>query len=742
MSSVPATNIDDVTIDLGALVRALWRARVWIVPLVIAAAVASFVGLSLMPPTYKADARLVVEARDLAIGAGDRQAEVERSVLDEQGVGSQVQLITSRDIARHVVETENLVDDPEYHSFLTGLLGRIGIGAPGTGSGEERVLEAFLDHLNVFQVEKSRVIQVEFTSRDPRKAARITTAIIDEYRRVSAEAKSRTSADATRWLATEIDALRKKVADAEAKVEQYRAGADLFVGQNNVKISEQQLGELNSQLTAMRGQRSETEARVRQLKRLLDSGSGNLETAAEVTASPLIQRLRERQVALRARAAELSTTYLSNHPMVQAVVAQTADVERQIRVEAAKILAGYENELKVADGRIKQLDAQLNEFKSLSAKAGEEDIQLRALEREAKVQRDQLEEFLARYRDGIARQSVGAQIADARIISAATVPAKPSFPKVLPLTSIITLAVFLLAVTWVVLREFLSGNVLRQASVAPPPPFVPPVAGEAPAVVSAPVAPVPALPPASLAESVGPAIPASSEPSHTVPAPVEATDGGDVAPLPHELSATPEPPVMTEPAIERIWREISASATDGQRILVTSATSDHAAHIGALALLRTAARGGGKVCLVDLVGEVGALAELVGAEEGAGLSDLLAGRAGFSQVICRDRVSRGHVVVSGTEPLTPETLDGDDLDAALDALDLTYDHLVLDMGLIAAGEGAAALLASADAVVLASDGIDADPRTAKTHEMLLAGHKAVWILAVGDGAVVSLADAA
>jgi len=714
MSSVHATNVDDVTIDLGALLRALWRARVWILPLVVATAIASFVGLSLMPPTYKADARLVVEPRDLPIGATDRQSETDRAVLDEQGVGSQVQLITSRDIARRVVDANHLVDDPEYQGFLAGLLARVGLGGSDRGSAEERMLESFLDHLTVFQVEKSRVIQVEFTSRDPEKAARITTAIVDEYRRVSAEAKSRTSADATRWLSTEIDALRKKVADAEAKVEQYRAGADLFVGQNNVKISEQQLGELNSQLTATRAQRSETEARVRQLKRLLESGSSNLETAAEVTASPVIQRLRERQIALRARAAELSTTYLSNHPTVQAVAAQTADVDRQIRTEATKILAGYENELKVADGRIKQLDAQLNEFKSLSAKAGEEDIQLRALEREAKVQRDQLEEFLARYRDGVARQAAGAQTADARVISAASTPSKPAFPKVLPLTSIITLAVFLLAVTWVVLREFLSGNVLRQTTLAPvaaaaPGGFAPPAA--APALATAPVVATAAAVPAAAA--LAEAAPASRR----AETPVAARD---------------------EASIERIWREIAAHAGDGQRILVTSATSGHAAHLGALALMRTAARHGGKVCLVDLVGPEEELAALVDAEDMPGLSDLLAGRAGFAQVICRDHASRGHIVVAGSEPLTPDTLDGDDLDAVLDALDLTYDHLFVDMGLIAAGDGAAALLASAEAVVLVSDGVDADPRTAKTHEVLLAGHKNVWILYAGDASVRAL----
>lgn len=721
MNTVQTTAVDDVTIDLGVILRALWNARWRVGLLTLAAAILSFVVLSSITPSYKSDTRVVIEARDLPVGQQTRQAEAERAILDEQGIGSQVQLLTSRDIARRVVAKLDLADDPEFASpgLMRSLLGLVGLGRDGGGSSEEKVLEKFYEHLNVFPVEKTRVIQVEFSSRDPEKAAKIAGAVVDQYLEAAAEAKGRNSADATKFLSSEIEQLRKRVADAEAKVEQYRAGADLFVGQNNVKISEQQVGELNSQLTAAKAQRSETEARVRQLKRLLETGA-SLDTASEVLASPIVQRLRERQVALKARSAELATTYLPNHPQVQAVAAQIADVETQVRAEAAKVLAGYENDLKVAEGRVKQLGAQFNEFKSQAAKAGEEDIQLRALEREAKVQRDQLEEFLARYRDGLAKQLAGAQPADARLISAATVPVKPTFPKVIPLTSVITLAVFLLACTWIILREFLSGNVLRHSSLAEARPGTP------------------APPPAA---AVGPVPTAGAAPvdgrvsSHRLEAPEIS------GLLPHDAGTALEKEAAA--SLARLWTEIAAEAEDGQRIVVTSATSDHAAHLSALALLRVAAKRGAKVCLVDLSGRDEDLADLVGEDDMPGLSDLLAGEARFADVIFRDRASRGHVVLSGREGLEPERLASDELVGALEALDLTYDHLILDLGLIVSAPGMADLVASADAVVLAADGSGTDPRTGKAHEALeAAGVDGIRVLAVDGGAVKSIADVA
>lgn len=721
MNTVNTTGVDDVTIDLGVILRALWRARFRILLLTLAAAVLSWVGLSSMTPVYKSDARVVIETRELPVGQQARQGEAERAILDEQGIGSQVQLLTSRDIARRVIAAMHLTEDPEFTSggLIRSLLGMAGLGGPAPASSEEKVLETLIERLNVFQVEKTRVIQVEFSSRDPEKAAKIVTAIIERYLEAAAEAKGRNSAEATKFLSGEIEQLRKRVAEAEAKVEQYRAGADLFVGQNNVKISEQQLGELNSQLTATKAQRSETEARVRQLKRLIETGAG-LDTAPEVSASPIVQRLKERQVALKARAAELATTYLPNHPQVQTINAQIADVDTQVRAEASKVLAGFENELKVADGRVKQLGAQLNEFKSQAAKAGEEDIQLRALEREAKVQRDQLEEFLARYRDGLAKQIAGAQPADARVISAATVPVKPTFPKVTTLTAVITFATFLTACTWVVLGQFLSGNVLVRTAAEPQ--LVPPAA--------APTRPAAAAPTAEPGPAEAPADEVRATPQRLAAPGISGLLSHDGATSQDKEAAA---------GLDRLWSDVAAAADDGQRILVASATSDLASHRAALSLLRAAAKRGAKVCLAGLAGPGGDLADLAGAADMPGLSDLLDGEARFADVIFRDPASRGHMVTAGRDGLDAEDLASPELHEALDALDLTYDHLIIDLGLIVSGPGTADLIASADTLILAADGTDADSRTHKAHRALTAAGLAdVRVLTV-DGERVEAA---
>ena len=106
----------------------------------------------------------------------------------------------------------------------------------------------------------------------------------------------------------------------------------------------------------------------------------------------------------------------------------------------------------------------LDQAKKQASALGAEDVQLRALEREAKSQRDLLESYLARYRDVTARENPDAVLPDARIVSQAVPSPTPYFPKKLPIILIAMLATMISAVTFIALAELLSSDVRRRGS--------------------------------------------------------------------------------------------------------------------------------------------------------------------------------------------------------------------------------------------------------------------------------------
>ncbi|WP_204311009.1 hypothetical protein, partial [Stenotrophomonas maltophilia] len=82
----------------------------------------------------------------------------------------------------------------------------------------------------------------------------------------------------------------------------------------------------------------------------------------------------------------------------------------------------------IAGARAESLQAAVDGQRDVVAKGTGSEAQLRALEREAKAQRDQLETVLARLRDAAIRDGEGALPADARLVSRAVAPQHPSFP--------------------------------------------------------------------------------------------------------------------------------------------------------------------------------------------------------------------------------------------------------------------------------------------------------------------------
>ena len=448
-------------IDIQALGRALWRAKGWILGLAIGGGIATFIVLSMMRPLYTSEARILIQDDESSFTrpASEQGADTQQRALDEQAVQSQVQVLTSRDLAVEVVKALDLTNNPDFAKDAgTSVFGRflrlLGLGRGSAKSEEEKAANTFAEHLAVFQLAKSSVIGVGYTSGDSGLAAKIANTLADVYIGWQRTAKLEQTKDATAWLSAQIEVLRQKVAESEAAAEQFKASQGLFAGSNNITLNAQQLSELNSQVILAKAQRSEAEARARLIKKMLADGS-DIDATPEVLKSELIRGLIDQRVQVQRQLAELSATLLPSHPRIKQLTAELADVRTQIRGEVSKIVKSLENEAEIASARETSLRNSLNDVKTQASGLSEAEIKLRALERESKAQRDLLESYLARYRDASARHDMGSVPAQATIVSRAHASVLPSFPKRGSMSLLVAAAMALLALAYVLARELI-----------------------------------------------------------------------------------------------------------------------------------------------------------------------------------------------------------------------------------------------------------------------------------------------
>jgi uncharacterized protein involved in exopolysaccharide biosynthesis len=336
------SDADDI--DLQTLGRAVWRTKGWIFGLVIAAGLATFIGLSMVRPLYSSGARILIQNDESAFTrpTGDQGRDPQQRALDEQAVQSQVQVLTSRDLAAEVIKAlDSTTSTPSPMDASTNelvrFLNRMGIARPSPRSEEENAANTFAEHLSVFQLAKSSVIVVECTSGASVLAAEIANKLADAYIDWRRAAKLEQTKDATVWFSTQIDVLRAKEEEAEAAVEQFKSSEGLFSGSNNITLSAQQLSDLNSQLIFAKAQRSEAEARARLIKKMLAEKS-DIDATSEVLKSEVIGRLVDQRVQVQRQLAELSATLLPSHLRIKQLTSELAGVRAQIRAEAAKIV--------------------------------------------------------------------------------------------------------------------------------------------------------------------------------------------------------------------------------------------------------------------------------------------------------------------------------------------------------------------------------------------------------------------
>ncbi|MET3592915.1 MULTISPECIES: exopolysaccharide transport family protein [Mesorhizobium] len=656
----------DVDVDLRQLFASLARnwLRIVLVTLVVTGLAFAFAWLA--TPQYKAVAKLEIGPRESVFTRPAGSTSDDKPATDEEAVATEVQIISSPDILKKVAADLNLEKLPEFDetlrmSALSRALVLVGLKSdPFDIPPEERVLNAMHDKLNVYGVEKSRVIAVEFCSRDPKLAAQVADAIAQAYLASKGNAKKESNTAATGFLGPEITDLQNRVKEAEAKVAAYRAQSDLLMGGNNSVLATQQLSELSTELSRVRANRAAAEATADSVRKALQNG-GTLDSVPEVLSSELIQRLLERQVELRTNIADLSTTLLDNHPRIRALKSQLADLGGQIRNEAQKILKGLTTQAQTAKAREDQLVEEVNQLKAASARAGEQQVQLDALQRDANAQRQQLESYMASYREAASRADRNYLPVDARLLSKVQVPTEPYFPKIGPITGAAAAASLLLMAIGTLLKELFSGRAMRPAAGARFEPIE---------QVAMPVA---------RTEPTG--AEAEDEDSDDSVAEDRIGQGATMVAAPGEPAEAESPQPwqsrLGEIDVDKAAEKLIASGA--ARAIFVSPEGDEAAATAVL-VAREVSDAGLRVLLLDLTASGAASRPMLESGLFPGITNLLASEAQFSDVIHPDLYSDAHVIPVGTADPVRAMRAADRLPIIMQSLTTAYDLVVVECG--------------------------------------------------------------
>jgi capsular exopolysaccharide synthesis family protein len=367
------------------------------------------------PPVYTATG-IMIYAPEAAHVPGDAAAGLIDAQSEDAATASQSAVIASLPAAAAIAQTLHLADRPEFNPALARRpwsLSRLTAPSPPT---QDTLAEAVRRRLSIAVLPGSHVLAVSFSAADPALAASAANLAMKLYIAHEREASFAALTEAQAWLVAHARDVQIELNATETALARARAAAGVVQGAQT-NLTAETASRLVASLTQAQADLAMNQAR------LASAHSGDA-AAANAAIAPNLLPLRKEQADLVAQVRSLQGEYGPDYPPLRTARTQLAAISSEIAAETARELDAAEAEVAADKAEIATLSAALAGARTAAQTEDHDSAPLRALEQRAEAGRALLRNMTLQA-DQLA-QDASLTKADARLLSAAAVPLRPS----------------------------------------------------------------------------------------------------------------------------------------------------------------------------------------------------------------------------------------------------------------------------------------------------------------------------
>ncbi|AHG47699.1 sugar transporter [Rhizobium leguminosarum bv. trifolii CB782] len=444
---------DAPLLDLRSSIAAIWSRRLVVLALALLGAVAGGAVAPTIGQKFTAVSSLYFDPRQIGLADPGAQSSGPSPEMISTLIDSQVQILTSGNVLRRVVQAMKLDQDPEF----TG----------GRADGAA-VIGTLQKALVITREATTYVVSLAATTNDPEKSARLANQVVTSFTEEENSASNGIYENTSATLDERLDDLRRKVLEAEQAVETFRADNDMAATEGNL-ISDQRLVSLNTLLVTAQEKTIRAKARADAVAnlRVEDIVAGN-QAEGGVT-SPLVS-LRQQYATQAAAVGSLESQMGTRHPRLQAARSSLQSISGEIKGELQRLATSARGEYEQAKAAEDSVAKELAVQKALQASTSDKQVELNELQRKATAARDIYETVLKRSSQTSEEQNLNRS--NIRVISPADPPVKADGPgkKILLVAGIIGgfLAGFVVGAGFAILAGLFGHPVVRSYFRKPP----------------------------------------------------------------------------------------------------------------------------------------------------------------------------------------------------------------------------------------------------------------------------------
>ncbi|HWN43157.1 MAG TPA: polysaccharide biosynthesis tyrosine autokinase [Thermoanaerobaculia bacterium] len=422
--------------NLGEWLQILRRRWLLLAAAAVIGLASAAVHYAMTPNLYVATAVLQIERRSLTPLVGSQTPWLE-DWWNMEYYPTQYKLLESRGLAERVVHNLRLAEDSFFNPGGKPLPAHVLAEAPDSAANREADLAALTvlgglanrlrGGLSVEPIRTTQMVTLTYRSTNPEFAARAVNGFAEAFIDWGIENRSTTAGNASTFLSSQIDTLKKEIGDKEAQLQNVSRTSNIVELESGSNVTMQRLEALNKSYSDALRNRIEKEARYRELL------SGPKEAIAESQSGGLVTDLKRKQLEME-RDYEIGLkTYKKDFPKM---------LELQVAIEQGRQhLAGVVEDMVDKARKTSYAEFQtalreerglLEEMRGLKAEALDESsasAEYRNLTLEADTRRNLLDQVLkAQSETDVTARLQGTRESNVRIVDRALAPGGPASP--------------------------------------------------------------------------------------------------------------------------------------------------------------------------------------------------------------------------------------------------------------------------------------------------------------------------
>jgi len=369
---------------------------------------------------------------------------------------TQADILKSEALALKVIHDLDLEHNEDFKprfnplGWVMGLVSPQGPADPAQASLENspgrrrRVVQVFSNNLNVKVTPGTRLLDVNYTNRDPRVSAAVVNHLVQALIDYTFQTKFIATNQVSQWLEGQLGDLRKQSQELQSKVVALQQGSGIFgVGGTDLQGKPVVYSPILDRLQESTAQLSQA-----QMNRVLKASvaqvvkTGNAEMISQLSgtsigssSSPgvtnslvLIQNLRLQEATLQSQIDQDASQFGAAYPKLIQERASLKGLQQSLQEEVQRIAERAQNDLEVASKTEQGARAAYESDRIAAEKLNDKSIEYAILSKEADQSQELYQDLLKRLKEaGILE---GLHSSNVTVVDQASTPAKPSKPEV------------------------------------------------------------------------------------------------------------------------------------------------------------------------------------------------------------------------------------------------------------------------------------------------------------------------